>query len=66
MIVDFAENYVCREAQGARSFFDARNSVTVYPMALIFSERNVSMRDSVVITSNDLCHDIHAVKTSSV
>lgn len=61
-IVDFAENYVCREAEEAQSSFYGRNSVTVHPMVLIFCETNTIKRDSVVVISNDLHHDGHAVK----
>jgi len=63
VIVDFAENFVCQEHAEAQSAYYGRNSVTIHPMVMLFSHDSDIQRDSVVMISDDLKHDAHAVYT---
>ena len=56
-IVDYAENYVCRQFSEAQSAYYSRSSVTLHPMVLVFSQSYHIQRDSVVCLSSDLRHD---------
>ena len=62
VVVDFAENYVCKQYAEAQSAYYSRNSVTLHPMVAIFSQDSDIIRDSVVVISEDLRHDSSAVK----
>ena len=62
IIVDFAENFTCKQFAEAQSAYYARNSVTVHPMVILFSESSAVKRDSVIVISDDLKHDSSAVK----
>lgn len=62
VVVDFAENYVCRQYSEAQSAYYGRNSTTVHPMVVIFPSGYQISRDYVDIISNDLQHDGSAVK----
>lgn len=48
-VVDFAENYQCREFREAQNSYYTRNSMTVHPMVLILSEDSIVRRDAVDI-----------------
>lgn len=61
VIADFAENYTCRQYAEAQSAYYSRNSVTIHPFVLIFSEGYEVKRESVVMVSADLRHDSAAV-----
>lgn len=61
VVMDFAENYVCRQFAEAQSAYYSRNAVTIHPMVVIFGTDSQIKRDSVVIVSNDLKHDASAV-----
>jgi hypothetical protein len=62
VIVDFSENYVARQFAEAQSAYYSRNSVTIHPMVMLFSQDSSIARDSVVGMSNDIKHDAAAVK----
>ena len=62
-VIDFAENYVCRQYKESQTTYYTRNSVTIHPMVLIFPESNAVKRDSVVCISDDLQHDAMAVQS---
>jgi len=62
VVVDFAENYTCRDFAEAQSSYYTRQSITIHPMVAIFSQQSVIKRDSVVIISPDLKHDASSVK----
>lgn len=62
VVVDFAENYVCRQAAEAQASYYGRNSTTVHPMVIIFPNDSEISRDYFDIISNDLNHDGSAVK----
>lgn len=61
-VVDFAENYVCRQHSESQSAYYGRNSTTVHPMVLIFPHGSNISRDYFDIISNDLKHDGAAVR----
>lgn len=61
-IVDFAENYVCRQHSEAQSAYYSRNSTTVHPMVVVFAPGGPVSRDYFDIITNDLKHDGSAVK----
>ena len=60
-VVDFAENFTCHGSADAQSTHFARNSVTVHPNVIIFSQDYHIFRDAVDIISDDLSHDADAV-----
>jgi hypothetical protein len=62
-VVDFAENYTCRQYAEAQSAYYSRNAVTIHPMVAIFANGGAVSRDSVVIITSDLKHDGSAVKS---
>ena len=62
-VIDFAENYVCRQYAESQTTYYVRNSVTIHPMVLIFPENSEVKRDSVVCISDDLTHDATSVKS---
>lgn len=62
VIVDFAENYVCRQFAEAQSAYYARNSVTIHPMVMVFPQSSAVKRDSVVVVGEDTKHDAASVK----
>ena len=57
VIADFAENYKCRQWSEEQACYYVRNSVTLHPLVIVFSEGSEVKRDSVVILSDDLSHD---------
>ena len=57
-----AQNYVCKQYAEAQSAYYSRNSVTLHPMAAMFSEDSDIIRDSVMVVSEDLWHDSSAVQ----
>ena len=63
VIADFAENYKCRQWSEEQACYYVRNSVTLHPLVIVFSEGSEVKRDSVVILSDDLSHDHAAVKS---
>jgi hypothetical protein len=62
-VVDFAENYVCRQFAEAQSAYYSRNAVTIHPMVLVFASETDVHRDSVVIISSSTCHNGAAVRS---
>ena len=61
-VIDFAENFTCRQYAEAQSAYYSRNAATVHPMVLIFPSNSRVKRDSFVCVSGDLSHDAAAVK----
>lgn len=62
IVVDFAENYTCLRQGEAQSAYYSRNQVTIHPMVVtINTSDGNSLRDSVIILSDDLDHDSSAV-----
>ena len=57
VVADFAENYKCRQWSEEQACYYVRNSVTLHPLVIVFSEGSEVKRDSVVILSDDLSHD---------
>ena len=62
VVVDFAENFTCRERVEALSTYWNRNNVSINPMVAIFNKNNAVTRDSVIAITPDLKHDASAVK----
>jgi len=62
VVVDFAENYTCRDLAEAKSLYYTRQYITIHPMVAIISQQSLIKRDSVVVTSPDLKHDASSVK----
>ena len=62
VVVDFAENFTCRERVEAQSTYWNRNNVTIHPMVAMFNKNKAVTRDSVIAMTPDLKHDASAVK----
>ena len=64
-ILDFAENYTCRYQNEAQGAYWTQESATIHPFVTYYKCQNSSCTDtvteSVVVISNDLTHDHHAV-----
>ena len=63
VVVDFAENFTCREAVEVQSGYYCRNSVTIHPMVMMFKKGETCERDAVIAISPDLNYDATEVKT---
>ena len=61
VVIDFAENYTCLRQGEAQSAYYSRNQVTMHPMVITINQADSTIRDSVVVISDDLTHDSCAV-----
>ena len=64
MVMDFAENYTCQYHDEGQSAHWNHNQVTIHPISTYYacSSCDGLVNESLLLISNDLTHDYHAVK----
>ncbi|XP_033630608.1 uncharacterized protein LOC117292604 [Asterias rubens] len=64
-VYDFAENFKCEHQREVQSAYYAQDSATVHPVVTYYSCPKClkSVRESIIIISDDLNHDYHLVNT---
>ena len=61
VVVDFAENFNCKERVEAQSNYWNRNNVTIHPMVAFFNKNKAVTYDSAIAMTPDMKHDASVV-----
>ena len=60
-VVDFSENFTCKQQSEAQSAYYSHTQVTIFPAVCFYKGDQGVIRDSVIFVTDDLKHDAGAV-----